>query len=135
MLKANQSERRFVVMPTIGTSSTGGFACAVPQARTLRDLKTKRRGQPVYVLGHLPERKGQEATFELFNVRLAVVKFEDGETIGYDPVELLLPTEIDEKSIAYYEIRQCVKCGQQFVLTAEEATADEERTACPDCEG
>jgi hypothetical protein len=123
-------------MPTVGTSSTGGFARAASDARTLRELKTKRKGQPVYVLGHIPERKGKEATFELFNVRLAVVKFEeDGETLGYDPGELLLPTEIDEKGIAYFEIRQCAKCDQQFVLTAEESGAEEERTVCPNCEG
>ena len=120
-------------MPTVGTSSTGGFACATPEARTLRDLKAKRKGQPVYVLGHIPERKGKEGTFELFNVRLAVVKFEDEETLGYDPSELLLPTEIDEKGVAYFEIRQCAACDQQFVLTAEEVAAEDERTACPEC--
>jgi len=101
----------------------------------LRDLRTKRKGQPVYVLGHLPERKGTEATFDLFNVRLAVVKFEDGETIGYDPCELLLPTEIDEKGIAFFEIRQCAQCEQQFVLTADECAAEQERTVCPECDG
>lgn len=100
----------------------------------MRDLRTKRKGQPVYVLGHLPERKGKEATFDLFNVRLAVVKFEDGDTIGYDPGELLLPTEINEKGIAYFEIRQCRQCEQQFVLTAEECAAEHERTTCPECE-
>lgn len=120
-------------MPTVGTSSTGGFACATPEARTLRDLKAKRKGQPVYVLGHIPERMGKEGTFELFNVRLAVVKFEDEETLGYDPSELLLPTEIDEKGVAYFEIRQCATCDQQFVLTAEEVAAEHERTACPEC--
>ena len=83
-----------------GTSSTGSFAVATPGQRTLRELRTKRKGQPVFVLGHINERKGQEAVFELFNVRLAVVKFQDGVTIGYDPVELLLPTEIDEKGVA-----------------------------------
>jgi len=121
-------------MRTVGTSSTGGFACATPEARTLRDLRTKRKGQPVYVLGHLTDRKGKEATFEIFNVRLAVVKFEDEETIGFDPCELLLPTEIDDKGVAYFEIRQCAKCDQQFVLTAEESAAEHERTSCPDCE-
>jgi len=122
-------------MPTAGTSSSGGFACAAADHRTLRDLRTKRKGQPVYVLGHLPERKGQEAVFDLFNVRLAVVKFEDGVTLGYDPGELLLPTEIDEKGVAYFEIRHCAKCDQQFVLTAEECDADEERAECPECGG
>lgn len=121
-------------MPTVGTNSTGGFACATLEARTLRDLRTKRKGQPVYVLGHLPDRKGKEATFEVFNVRLAVVKFEDQETIGFDPCELLLPTEIDDKGVAYFEIRQCANCDQQFVLTFEESSAEHERTSCPDCE-
>ena len=93
-----------------GTSSTGSFAVATPGQRTLRELRTKRKGQPVFVLGHINERKGQEAVFELFNVRLAVVKFQDGVTIGYDPVELLLPTEIDEKGVAYFEIRHCRRC-------------------------
>ena len=122
-------------MPTVGTSASGGFACATTEHRTLRELRTKRKGQPVYVLGHIPERKGKEATFELFNVRLAVVKFDDGVAQAYDPNELLLPTEIDEKGVAYFEIRQCARCAQQFVLTAEECNAEEERTDCPECAG
>lgn len=116
-----------------GTSSTSSFAVAAPGQRTLRELRTKRKGQPVFVLGHINERKGQEATFELFNVRLAVVKFQDGVTIGYDPVELLLPTEIDEKGVAYFEIRQCRCCEQLFPLTAEEYRQDPEPTDCPEC--
>ncbi len=84
-------------------------------------------------MGHVPERKGQEAVFELFNVRLAVVKFSDGAMIGYDPAELLLPTEIDKDGVAFFEIRQCAKCDQQFPLTAEESRAEQERTVCPDC--
>src|SRR4029078_5328189 len=82
-------------MPTVGTSSSGHFACASPTQHSLRDLRTKRKGQPVFVMGHVLERKGQEATFEVFNDRLAVVKFGDGVAIGYDPYELLLPTDID----------------------------------------
>jgi len=120
-------------MPTAGTSSSGNFSCATATQRTLKDLRTKRRGQPVYVVGHVLERKGQEASFELFNVRLAVVKFADGVLLGYDPVELLLPTEIDEKGVAYFEIRQCRKCDQHFPLTSEESRAEQERTECPDC--
>lgn len=89
----------------------------------------------MYVLGHVPERRGTEATFELFNVRLAVVKFEDGVTLGYDPAELLLPTELDEKGVAYFEIRHCAKCGHQFVLTAQECDTETERTDCPECGG
>ncbi|HEV8540437.1 MAG TPA: hypothetical protein VGQ60_04670 [Nitrospiraceae bacterium] len=101
--------------------------------RTLKDLRTKRKGQPVFVLGHVPERKGQEATFELFNVRLAVVKFGDGVLLGYDPEELLLPTEIDDKGVAFFEIRQCATCEQQFPLTLDESNAEQERTDCPAC--
>lgn len=120
-------------MPSAGTSSSGQFATATATVRTLRDLRTKRKGQPVYVLGHLLERKGQEATFELFNQRLATVKFEDGVSLGYDPVELLLPTEIDDKGVAFFEIRVCQTCEQQFPLTQDECQADPEPTTCPDC--
>ncbi len=120
-------------MPTAGTSSSGSFAVAQPGRRTLKDLRTKRKGQPVFVVGHVPERKGQEAVFELFNVRLAVVKFPDGVLLGFDPTELLLPTEIDEAGVAYFEIRPCRQCEQLFSLTHEEAQADEEPTACPAC--
>jgi hypothetical protein len=87
----------------------------------------------VFVVGHIVERKGQEATFDVFNVRLAVVKFEDGITLGYDPSELLLPTEIDDKGVPYFEIRHCAACEQAFPLTAEEFHADDEPERCPDC--
>ena len=120
-------------MPTAGTSSSGGFTVATATQRTLKDLRTKRRGQPVFVVGHVLERKGQEAAFELFNVRLAVVKFADGVTLGYDPAELLLPTEIDEKGVAYFEIRRCQNCDQHFPLTSEEFHAEREPTDCPAC--
>jgi hypothetical protein len=120
-------------MLTAGTSSSGGFAVATPSQRTLKQLRTKRRGQPVFVVGHVPERKGQEAAFELFNVRLAVVKFGDGVLLGFDPGELLLPTEIDERGVAFFEIRECQACDQPFPLTGEEARAEQEPTHCPDC--
>lgn len=120
-------------MPTAGTSSSGSFATATATQRTLKDLRTKRRGQPVFVVGHNVERKGQEAVFELFNVRLAIVKFSDGAMLGYEPGELLLPTEIDEKGVAYFEIRQCPKCDRYFPLTAEEFHAEQERVDCPEC--
>ena len=103
--------------------------------RLLKDLRTKRKGQPVFVVGHTPERKGQEAIFELFNERLALVKFSDGVILGYDPLELLLPTEIDEKGVGFFEIRQCKQCDQFFPLTKEEAVASEEPTTCPTCAG
>ena len=121
-------------MLTAGTSSTGEFACATSAQRTLKHLRTKRKGQPVFVLGHVPERKGQEATFQVFNERLAVVKFSDNANLGFEPSELLLPTEIDDKGIAYFEIRQCTTCDQHFPLTVEEVQADQEPTTCPQCQ-
>lgn len=123
-------------MPTFGTDTsdqTGKFSCATATQRTLKDLRTKRKGQPVFVIGHRLERKGLEATFEVFNDRLAVIRFEDDARLGYDPLELLLPTEIDEKGVAYFEIRTCRVCEQLFPLTAEECDAEEEPTVCPDC--
>lgn len=120
-------------MPLVGTSSSGQFSCATSSQRTLKDLRTKRKGQPVFVLGHLLNRKGQEATFEVFNDRIALVKFSDGVTVGYDPIELLLPTEIDAKGIAYFEIRPCRSCDMLFCLTLEENESDQEPTQCPDC--
>lgn len=120
-------------LPIAGTSSSGSFAVATSAARTLQSLRTKRRGQPVYVVGHILDRKGQEATFEQFNIRLAVVKFSDGVTLGYDPNELLLPTEIDAQGVAFFEIRTCAICEQCFPLTAEEFRSDPEPTACPEC--
>ena len=85
------------------------------------------------MLGHVLARKGQEGTFEVFNERLAIVKFSDGVAIGYDPLELLLPTDIDDKGIAYFEIRPCRKCEQLFPLTTEECEAPEEPALCLDC--
>ncbi len=123
-------------MPTVGTdtsSQSGQFACATKTQRTLRDLRTKRKGQPVFVVGHILERKGQEATFEVFNERLAVIKFSDGTVLGYDPLELLLPTEIDEKGIAFFEIGTCTQCDKFFPLTIEECEAEQEPAVCPEC--
>jgi hypothetical protein len=120
-------------MPWVGTSSAGQFACATASQRTLKDLRIKRKGQPVVVLGHLLNRKGQEAAFEVFNDRIALVKFSDGGTAGYDPVELLLPTEIDDKGIAYFEIRPCRSCDLLFPLTLEEAELEQEPIQCQDC--
>lgn len=120
-------------MPLAGTSSSGHYSCATASQHTLKDLRIKRKGQPVVVLGHLLDRKGQEAAFEVFNDRIALVKFSDGGLLGYDPIELLLPTEIDEKGIAYFEIRPCHTCQVLFPLTLEEAESDEEPSQCPDC--
>jgi len=123
-------------MPIFGTDTSeqaGKFACASTTQRTLKDLRTKRKGQPVFVVGHRLERKGKEATFEVFNDRLAIIRFDDDAKLGYDPLELLLPTEIDEQGVAYFEIRTCRQCEQFFPLTADECDADEEPTVCPDC--
>ena len=87
----------------------------------------------MFVLGHVLARRGQEGTFEVFNDRLAIVRFSDGGVIGYDPLELLLPTDIDDKGTAYFEIRPCRLCEQLFPLTADECEAAEEPTVCPEC--
>ena len=120
-------------MPLAGTSSSGQYSCATASQHTLKDLRIKRKGQPVVVLGHLLDRKGQEAAFEVFNDRIALVKFSDGGLLGYDPIELLLPTEIDDKGIAYFEIRPCRTCHVLFPLTFEEAESEEEPAQCQDC--
>jgi hypothetical protein len=120
-------------MPWVGTSSAGQFACATVSQRTLKDLRIKRKGQPIFVLGHVLARKGQEATFDAFNDRLAVVKFSDEGLVGYDPRELLLPTEIDEHGVPYFEIRSCRSCDVLFPLTLAERESDQEPEQCPDC--
>ncbi len=120
-------------MPLTGTSSSGHYSCATGSQHTLKDLRIKRKGQPVVVLGHLLDRKGQEAAFEVFNDRIALVKFSDGKVVGYDPIELLLPTEIDDKGIAYFEIRPCRTCHVLFPLTLDEADLEEEPAQCPEC--
>ena len=120
-------------MPLAGTSSSGHYSCAAVSQYTLKDLRIKRKGQPVVALGHLLDRKGQEASFEVFNDRIALVKFSDGGMLGYDPIELLLPTEIDDRGVAYFEIRSCRTCQILFPLTLQEAESEEEPTQCPDC--
>jgi hypothetical protein len=117
--------------PLFGTSSSGQFSCTTDTHHTLRDLRTKRKGQPVFVVGHVLARKGQEGKFEVFNDRLAIVKFSDGGAIGYDPQELLLPTEIDDRGTAYFEIRLCRQCEQFFPLTVDESETSEEQTYSP----
>ncbi len=109
------------------------FFCATQTERTLKDLRTKRKGQPVYVMGHEDRYKGQEAVFEFFNVRLAVVKFADEKTLGFDPSDLLLPCEINEDGIAFFEIRYCEACDQLFPLTSEEFHQPVERSECSEC--
>ncbi|MFZ1557228.1 MAG: hypothetical protein WAT38_13685, partial [Nitrospira sp.] len=72
-------------MPIFGTDTSdqaGKFSCASAAQRTLKDLRTKRKGQPVFVVGHRLERKGKEATFEVFNDRLAIIRFDDDAKLG-----------------------------------------------------
>lgn len=126
-------EAHVATMPTVGTSSSGQFACVTATQHCLRDLRIKRKGQPVYVMGHVVERKGQEATFEVFNDRLAVVRFSDGAVLGYDPSELLLPTDIAEDGTAFFEIRTCRQCEQLYALAMDECESEEEPIACPAC--
>ena len=109
------------------------FYCATQTERSLKDLRTKRKGQPVYVIGHEDRYQGQEGVFEFFNVRLAVVKFQDGKALGYDPLDLLLPCELNEEGVAFFEIRYCEMCDQLFPLTSEEFHVADERHECPEC--
>ncbi|GJL53611.1 MAG: hypothetical protein NPIRA02_07430 [Nitrospirales bacterium] len=120
-------------MTAAETTSESEFGCASETQRTLKDLRVKRKGQPVYVLGHDEQYKGQEGVFESFNVRLAVVKFANGKSVGFDPLDLLLPCEIHENGEAYFEIRYCDQCDQVFPLTAEEFWAEREPETCPEC--
>ncbi|MGB0910669.1 MAG: hypothetical protein ACPGYT_09920 [Nitrospirales bacterium] len=115
------------------TTANNEFGCSTETQRTLKDLRVKRKGQPVYVLGHDERYKGQEGVFETFNIRLAVVKFANGKTLGFDPIDLLLPCEIHENGEAYFEIRYCDQCDQVFPLTASEFWADQEPATCPEC--
>ena len=120
-------------MTSSSSTSSAEFACATESQRTLKDLRTKKKGQPVYVVGHDDRYKGQEAVFEFFNVRLAVVKFPDGKTVGCDPLELFLPCEIHDDGEAFFEIRNCEKCEQLFPLTSAEFWVEQERTECLEC--
>ncbi len=110
------------------------YAVATDAQRTFKDLKIRKPGQPVCVIGGVDDLQGKEAAFQQFNIRLAVVMFADGKTLGYDPLDLLLPCEIHEDGEAYFEIRQCISCGQTFPLTSEEFRADVERTECSECQ-
>jgi hypothetical protein len=109
------------------------FSVATPQARNLRDLRHRKYGQPVYVTSDHPlTRKGQTATWEKFNVRLAVVKFEDGVVLGYDPADLLLPTRFDTGK-PVFAIRTCELCRVAFILTQQEVEEKKEPPRCPAC--
>jgi hypothetical protein len=112
-----------------------GYAVATPNARNLRDLRNRRFGQPVYVTSDHPLiRKGQVATWEKFNVRLAVVKFTDNVLLGYDPSDLLLPTRFDDQGQPVFEIRVCGFCQLPFTLTQQELTEGLEPTRCSACQ-
>jgi len=118
--------------PEVATKEA--FFVATESQRTLKDLKVRKTGQPVCVIGHYDDRKGQEAVFQQFNIRLAVVQFSDGKVMGYDPSDLLLPCEIHEDGEAFFEIRKCKTCDQTFPLTSEEFRASVERTDCLECQ-
>jgi hypothetical protein len=111
-----------------------GFSVATAEARNLRDLRNRKYGQPVYVLSDHPlSRKGQTATWEKFNVRLAVVKFQDGTVLGYDPADLLLPTRFEDGR-PVFEFRACELCRAAFPLTQQEIQQQKEPTRCPACQ-
>ncbi len=110
------------------------FSVATDAQRTLKDLRVRSPGQPVCVVGYGDDQTGKEGVFQHFNVRLAVVKFPDEKTLGYDPQDLLLPCEIHEDGEAFFEIRQCAVCNQIFPLTSDEFRADRERNECLDCQ-
>ena len=112
-----------------------GYAVATAGARNLRDLRHRRFGQPVYVTSDHPLiRKGQVATWEKFNVRLAVVKFTDNMLLGYDPSDLLLPTRFDDQGQPVFEIRVCGLCQLPFTLTQQELTEGLEPRRCSACQ-
>src|SRR5438093_12540907 len=102
------------------------FSVATAEARNLRDLRNRKYGQPVYVgADHPLARKGQTATWEKFNVRLAVVKFKDSTVLGYDPADLLLPTRFEDGQ-PVFEIRTCELCRAGFTLTQHEVEETKE---------
>lgn len=119
---------------TTDSKDTVEYEVATASQRTLKDLKIRKSGQPVCAIGGVNDLQGKEGTFQQFNIRLAVVKFSDGQTLGYDPLDLLLPCEIHDDGEAYFEIRQCETCQQIFPLTSEEFRALVERTECPECQ-
>ena len=112
-----------------------GYAVATLDARNLRDLRHRRYGQPVYVTSDHPlTRKGKIASWEKFNVRLAVVKFSDNVLLGYDPADLLLPTRFDDQGQPIFEIRTCETCKLPFSVTQQEFSAREEPNRCSACQ-
>jgi hypothetical protein len=109
------------------------YAVATREARNFRDLRQRRYGQPVYVTSDHPlNRKGQVATWQKFNVRLAVVKFSDDMVLGYDPADLLLPARFDQEGEPVFEVRTCQLCQLPFAL-AQEEVGQQEPVRCAAC--
>ena len=73
------------------------------------------------------------ARWDRFNVRLAVVKFEDNVLLGYDPADLLLPTRFEEGK-PVFEVRTCELCQAPFVLTQQEVEENKAPARCPACQ-
>jgi hypothetical protein len=111
------------------------YAIATREVRTLKELRHRRFGQPVYVTSDHPlNRKGQTATWEKFNVRLAVVKFSDNILLGYDPGDLLLPTRFDEQGQPVFEVRACELCQLPFALIEQELQQAPPPARCGACQ-
>ncbi len=121
-------------MSNADSKDTVEYAVATDSQRTLKDLAVRPLGQPVCAIGGSNDAQGAEGAFQHFNIRLAVVKFSDGKTLGYDPLDLLLPCEIHDDSEAYFALRRCQTCEQIFPLTSDEFCASAERTECPECQ-
>ncbi len=121
-------------MSNTDSKDTVEYAVATDSQRTLKDLKVRPLGQPVCAIGGSNDAQGTEGAFQHFNIRLAVVKFSGGKTLGYDPLDLLLPCEIHDDGEAYFELRRCQTCEQIFPLTSDEFRASAERTECPECQ-
>lgn len=77
-------------------------------------------------------RKGQVGTWKKFNVRLAVVKFPDNVLLGYDPVDLLLPTRYEEASRCSRRI-PANSAGRRLPSRSRKWTRKKEPTRCVDC--
>jgi hypothetical protein len=83
---------------------------------------------------HPLTRKGKIASWEKFNVRLAVVKFPDNVLLGYDPADLLLPTRFDDQGQPIFEVRACELCQLPFSVTQQEFSAGQEPKRCSACQ-
>ena len=64
------------------------YAVATDSQRTLKDLRVRKLGQPVCALGGVDDLQGKEGAFQNFNIRLAVVKFADGKTLGLSLIHI-----------------------------------------------